>query len=254
MKYKKGRNYFAPMDKKPQDPERKRSAGKGHRQRLRERFSDNGINALHLHEIVELVLSYVIPRRDTKPAARELVRRYGSLNGILNAPADELLTVEGLGMRSSVLLSLIREVNAYCLKETYSKKSIVSHRRDAEEYLRFHFGMRCDEYVAALFLGNRNRVIETEIIAQGTVNQCAVYPRVIMKQALRCHAASIILAHNHPGGSLSPSEADWILTERLFTIGRLLEIPLLDHLLISHEKVVSLKELPRWPVSGIGSG
>jgi DNA repair protein RadC len=107
--------------------------------------------------------------------------------------------------------------------------------------------MRRDEYVAVLFLGNRNQVIETEIIAEGTVNQCAVYPRVIMERALRYHATSIIIAHNHPGGGLKPSEADWVLTGRLFAICTLLEIPLLDHLVISHDEVVSLRDMPRWP-------
>ena len=222
----------------------------GHRKRLRERFAESGIISLHLHEIVELLLTYAIPRRDTKPLARELVRRYRSLNALLNAPADELLKIEGLGGRSAEFFSFVREVAAYCLREKYQRKSMISHRRDAEEYLRFHFGMRRDEYVAVLFLGNRNQVIETEIIAEGTVNQCAVYPRIIMERALRYRAASIIVAHNHPGGGLSPSEADWVLTERLFEICGLLEIPLLDHLVISHEAVVSLKELSRWPSNG----
>jgi DNA repair protein RadC len=222
----------------------------GHRKRLRERFAGNGISALHLHEIVELMLTYVIPRRDTKPLAHELLRRYKSLNALLNTPSEDLLKVEGMGERSAEFFSFIREISAHCLKEKYERKPMVAHRRDVEEYLRFHFGMRRDEYVAVLFLGNRNQVIETGIIAEGTVNQCAVYPRVIMERALRCHAASIIIAHNHPGGGLKPSEADWVLTERLFAICALLEIPLLDHLVISQEEVVSLKDISRWPGSG----
>ena len=221
----------------------------GHRGRLLERFADNGIGALHLHEIAELILTYAIPRRDTKPIARELVRRFGSLSALLNASPDELVRVEGIGKRSAGLFLLLREVTAYCLKEKYERKSVIAHRRDVEEYLRFHFGGRRDEYVAALFLGNRNQVLETEIIAEGTVNQCAVFPRVIMEKALRFGAGSVILAHNHPGGGLKPSEADWVLTERLFTICKLLEIPLLDHLIISQLEVVSLKELPRWPAA-----
>jgi DNA repair protein RadC len=219
----------------------------GHRKRLRERFAKNGIGALHLHEIVELMLTYVIPRRDTKPLARELVRRFTSLNALFNAPIEELEKVEGLGGRSAEFFNFIRDVTALCLKEKYQRKSVISHRRDVEEYLRFNFGLLRDEYVAVLFLGNRNQVLETEIIAEGTVNQCAVYPRRIMEQALRYHAASLIIAHNHPGGGLKPSEADWVMTERLFAICSLLEIPLLDHLVISHEEVVSLNDLPRWP-------
>jgi len=235
------------INKKNKPSDNEKPPLEGHRKRLRERFEENGISALHLHEIVELMLTYVIPRRDTKQVARELTRRYKSLNALLNAPAEELVKVEGMGPRSAGLFSFVREVAALCLKEKYERKSVIAHRRDAEEYLRFHFGLRRDEYVAVLFLGNRNHVIETEIIAEGTVNQCTVYPRIIMERALRYHAASIIIAHNHPGGGLTPSEADWVLTGELFAICSLLGIPLLDHLVISQEKVVSLKDLPRWP-------
>jgi DNA repair protein RadC len=221
----------------------------GHRARLLERFNGNGLAGLHLHEIVELLLTFSIPRRDTKPVARDLVRRYRSLSAILNAPSHELAGVAGIGPRSASLLALMREIMSYCLKEKYQRKNVITHRHDVEEYLRATFGLRRDEYVAALFLGNRNDVIETEILAEGTVNQCAIFPRRIMERALRYSATSIIVAHNHPGGGIKPSDADWELTERLFTICRLLEIPLLDHLIISHHQVVSLKELPRWKVS-----
>lgn len=231
-------------------PDKKQSPFEGHRKRLRERFAKNGISALHLHEIVEVMLSFVIPRQDTKPVARELVRRYKSLSALLNAPAEELIKVEGIGNRSAGFFTFIREVAALCLKEKYERKSVIAHRRDAEEYLRFHFGLRRDEYFAVLFLGNRNHVIETEVIAEGTVNQCSVYPRIIMEKALLYHAASIIVAHNHPGGGLLPSEPDWTLTAELFAVGEMLGISLLDHLVISQEQVVSLKDLPRWPGKG----
>jgi DNA repair protein RadC len=221
--------------------------GEGHRQRLTDRFAENGLDALHLHEIVELILTYAIPRRDTKQMARDLVRRFRTLNGLLNADPAELATTPGIGKRSAALFALMREVMACCLKERYEQKSIISHRRDAEEYLRFHYSHRRDEFVAALFLGNRNQVLSTGIIAEGTVNQCVIYPRIIIDKALRCGAASIILAHNHPGGGIKPSEADWQLTEKLFKVCKLLDIPLHDHLIISQNEVVSLKEQVRWP-------
>jgi len=221
----------------------------GHRARLLDRFVGSGLASLHLHEIVELLLTFTIPRRDTKPLARELVRRYRSLSAVLNAPAHELAEVKGIGPHSASHIAFIREIMSYCLKEKYQRKNVISHWRDVEEYLRATFGYRRDEYVAAIFLGNRNDIIETEILAEGTVNQCAVFPRRIMNRALCYSATSVIVAHNHPGGGITPSEADWELTERLFAICKLLEIPLLDHLIISHQQVVSLKELPRWKES-----
>lgn len=221
----------------------------GHRERLLERFAGNGLAALHLHEIVELLLTFSIPRRDTKPFARELVKRYKTLSALLNAQPEELVEINGITRRSALLFKLVQEIMAHCLKERYERKSLIAHRRDVEEYLRINFGSRRDEYLAALFLGNRHEVIETEIMAEGTVNQCAVFPRRIMEKAFRYGASSIIIAHNHPGGGLKPSEADWALTERLFAICRMLEIPLLDHLIISNQECASLKELPRWKVS-----
>jgi DNA repair protein RadC len=219
----------------------------GHRKRLRERFDQNGLMALHPHEVVELLLTYTISRRDTKEMAHALLKRYKSLGALLNAPPHDLQRVCGIGEKSASHFRLIREVMNYCLKERYDRQCIISHRRDVEEYLRISYGFCRTEYLAALYLGNRNQVLETVKISEGTVNQCMVHPRTIVEKALHYAAAAIIVAHNHPGGGQTPSEADWLLTERLFEICRLMEIPLLDHLIISSEGVVSLKESARWP-------
>lgn len=224
-----------------------KNPSEGHRKRLLQRYQQNGISALHDHEILELLLTFVLPRKDTKPIARKLLDRYKSISGVINTPIEELSGIEGIGERSASMFLLIRDLIAHCLNEKYQKQSVISHRRDVEEYLRFYFGQRRDEYVAVLFLDNANHVIRTEIIAEGTVNQCAVYPRIVIEKALRNGATSMILAHNHPGGSVNASEADWLITERLFTVGKLLEIPLLDHIIICSHKVVSLREQSRWP-------
>ncbi|HEX3020532.1 MAG TPA: DNA repair protein RadC [Chitinispirillaceae bacterium] len=220
----------------------------GHRSRLLQRYIGAGIDSLHLHEIVELLLTYAIPRRDTKQIAHQLVTRFKTISSVLNASEDELIRINGITTRSATLFHLLRDVMAICLKERYEKQDLITHRRDVEEYLRFYFGHRKDEYVAAIFLDNSNHILQTEIVAEGTVNQCAVYPRLIIERALRCSATSMIIAHNHPGGALTPSEADWLITERIFTIGKMLELPLIDHIIISHHKVISLRDLPRWPV------
>lgn len=240
-------NTIIPEAITPEEEKRLPSAHTGHRARLLERYILNGITALHQHEILELLLTFVIPRRDTKPIAKALLAKYRTISAIVHAPVDDLKNIDGIGGRSASLFLLIKDLIAYCLKEKYEHQSVISHRKDVEEYLRFYFGQRRDEYVASLFLDNANHILQTEIISEGTVNQCAVYPRSIIDRALRCGAASMILAHNHPGGSLNPSEADWIITERLHAVGKLLDIPLLDHIIISKQKVVSLRELPRWP-------
>jgi DNA repair protein RadC len=218
----------------------------GHHARLRARYDEAGISSLADYEIVELLLAYVTPRRDTKSLAKELLRKFKSLGGLLNADTHALVSVKGIGERSAQLFRLVRDASAYCLQEKFERRPL-RHRSDVEEYLRFNFGSRGDEYVAAVYLDNGNNVLSTEIVCEGTVNQCAVYPRTIVEKAVRCKAASVILAHNHPGGATGPSEADWAITLRLFEICRLLEIQLLDHVIVTRDAAVSLRDLPRWP-------
>jgi DNA repair protein RadC len=219
----------------------------GHRSRLMSRYEESGIGSLADYEIVELILAHIIPRKDTKAIAKDLLKRYGSIGALLNAEKTELSKVNGVGRRAGLLFQLFRDVAVYCLREKYEKRPIVLHRKDVEEYLRLNLGFKGEEYIAVLFLDNGNNIIGTEVVCEGTVNQCAVYPREIIEHALRRKAASIIVAHNHPGGGANPSEADWLITERLAAICGLLEIPLLDHVIVLREKTVSLKEFARWP-------
>jgi DNA repair protein RadC len=219
----------------------------GHRGRLLERFGKNGLSALSDHEIIELLLSFVLPRRDLKPIAKKLLAAFSSVSGVLNAPVVDLMSVAGIGSRAAHFFFLFREIMSYCLKEKYSRQSLMTHRGDVEEYLRFHFGLRREEYVAALFLDNAHHVISSETVAKGTVNQCAIYPREVIERALKHHASYMILAHNHPGGGKKPSQEDWVITQRLVQIGKLLDIPLLDHILITDESTISLRDFPAWP-------
>jgi len=219
----------------------------GHRRRLRERFARGGITALADYEIIELLLTFGIPRRDTKALAKALIAQFKSVSGVLHADSSVLAAVAGIGDNATVIIKFIREVSAYCLLEKVKKQSVIARRTDVEEYLRFNFGQKRDEYIAVVFLDNGNHVIAAEIIAEGTINQCVAYPRSIFEKALKRGAAAFIIAHNHPGGACAASEADWLLTERLHEIGRLLDIPLLDHIIICQNSVVTLREQGRWP-------
>lgn len=219
----------------------------GHRNRLLDRFAKSGLSGMHDYEIVELILTIVIPRKDTKPIAKNLIKHYKTVSAIINADSKELEQFEGIGRKCALLLALYRELMSYCLCEKYEKQSAISRRKDVENYLRFHFGMRKDEYVAALFLDNSNHIISTEEITEGTVNQCVVYPRVIIEKALKKGASAVILAHNHPGGCANASESDWQITEKLYSAAKVLEITLLDHIIILPNKVISLKDHARWP-------
>jgi|WetSurMetagenome_2_1015567.scaffolds.fasta_scaffold00792_15 DNA repair protein RadC len=227
------------------------SSHEGHRTRLRSRFAKNEAEPLSGfadYEIVELLLTFVDRRGDTKPLAKELLKRFKTVYGILNAAPADLLKVPGVGNRTCELFALVRETAAHSLREKLARQPL-RHRSDVEEYLRFNFGGRGDEYVAVIYLDNGNNVIAAEIEGAGTVNQCVVYPRDILQAAFRCKAAKLILAHNHPGGAASPSESDWNITLRMFELCRLLDIELLDHVIVARDKAVSLRDLPRWPVA-----
>lgn len=219
----------------------------GHRHRLLQRFTKTGLTGFQDYEIIELLLTFAIPRKDTKLLAKSLIKHFASVNGIFHAATDDLLQFEGVGIRTAHFISLIREIIAYCLCERYEKKPVIVCRSDVEKYLQFYFGQRKDEYVAVLFLDTSNHVLGTEEITEGTVNHCVVYPRTIVQRALKYGASSFIMAHNHPGGNPGASEADWQITKRLYTIGKLLDIHLCDHIIILKNKVISLRDHPRWP-------
>ena len=212
------------------------------------RYIDSGIASLNDYEILELLLTFALPRRDTKPIAKGLIAKYGTVSATVNAPLDELSAVDGLGRRSAALFTLIRDAMSFCLNETFVEKPIITHRGDVERYLRFHFGHRREEYAAAIFIDNAGRVIATEIIAEGTVKRCPVSPRKIMEHAIRCGAASFVFVHNHPAGIAEPSEPDWTLTEQLITAGKSMDVPLLDHVIIAKDEIISLRDYDRWPV------
>ncbi len=219
---------------------------KGHRQRLLERYHKNGLSGLHDYEVVELLLSLLIPRKDTKPLAKELLAKYGSITALLAAPERELQEFNGLGEVIVTKLKFLRSMASFCLQEQFLEKEFIRSQQDVEHYLRFHFSHLRNEYAVALFLDNQNRVMRAEIIAEGTVDHCTVYPRRIFDAAFQCEAASVLLAHNHPGGSTEVSSADWAITERIHNAGRLLDIALVDHVIITDSGLVSLRAKPRW--------
>lgn len=220
---------------------------KGHRSRLLERYQRGGLSALHDYEVLELLLTLIIPRKDTKPMAKALIKRFGTISALLAADEREVQEIEGIGARASLLLCFIRDISSYCLQEEFFRKSYITSQHDVEEYLKFHYAHLSNEYAVVLFLDNRNRVIHPEIVAEGTVDHCTIYPRRIFDRAFRLGAAGVLLAHNHPGGSTTASEADWHITSRLFEAGKLLDIELLDHIIVADGEIISLRSMSQWP-------
>ena len=215
----------------------------GHRERILKRYETGGIDAFHDYEILELFLTTLIPRKDVKPLAKTLLSKYKTINGVFNAPARELEEIDGLGKRSVLLLKFIKDMQGFCLKEEITaQKFILNNKSDIAKYLSFNFGNLREEYLILFLLDRNNAVISAEIAVKGSVAQCPVSPRSLFDRALQMKAANILLAHNHPAHSINPSAADWKLTQTIAQIGETLEIKLLDHIIVSGNEVLSLRE------------
>jgi len=217
--------------------------GDGHRSRILERYEKSGIDAFHDYEILELFLTVIIPRKDVKPLAKRLIDKYATINGVLNAPKRELEETDGLGKRSVSLIKFIKDMQGFCLKEEITQNRFkIKSKNDVARYLSFNFGNLREEYIILFLLDSQNAVISAEIAAKGIAANCPVHPQKLFDRALQVKAAGVIIAHNHPSNSLEVSNADRNLTKKIAEVGETLEIPLIDHIIISGNDILSLRE------------
>jgi DNA repair protein RadC len=215
----------------------------GHRSRILERYEKSGIDAFHDYEILELFLTIIIPRKDVKPLAKELISKYKTVSGVMSAPQRELEEIDGLAKRSVLLVKFIKDMQGFCLKEEIvNREFTIKNKNDVAKYLSFNFGNLHEECLILFLLDSKNAVISAEILAKGSVVNCPVQPRKLFDRALQLKAAGVIIAHNHPAHSLSPSDSDWNLTQKIKTAGETLEIPLLDHVIVSGNNIFSMRE------------
>lgn len=204
----------------------------GHRQRLRERFCRTGLNGLQDYEAVELLLSYAIPRRDVKPLAKQLLRDFGSLEDLMDAPVHRLIDENGMGMNSALLIKLVREMCSKYLEQRTKKQDVISAMDDAENFVRMKLGGCQRETLMTIFLNSHHRIISYDI-TPGTVDHAAVYIRELTKRAVVGNATGVILAHNHPSGICIPSHEDMELTDRIRQALATFGITLFCHLIVT---------------------
>lgn len=213
----------------------------GHRQRMRDKFASGGLEHFLDHETLELLLSYCIPRRDTKPLAWALVKRFGSLSAVLDAPAEELCQVPGMGQYSAQFLKLIRAVfKKYSLEEV-KEKPVIRTPEEVVAYCNASLAGQSEECVELIYLSVRNTVIGTEIISSGTLDRVSISPRKIVERALAAKAAALILVHNHPSGDPTPSSDDILMTKEVVRAAALLGIAVHDHIIVGKGQHYSLK-------------
>jgi DNA repair protein RadC len=214
----------------------------GHRQRLRRRFLQGGPAALQDYELLELLLTFAIPRADVKPLAKSLLAHFGSFPAVLDASPVALMGVIGLTEASATLLPLVEACAAHYLKEVVLKRLKIASLSALVDYCRTSMGGLADEQFRVLFLNSQNEITAEEIVQEGTVNQTVVYPRKVLELALKHKATGLILVHNHPSGNLTPSAADLELTRSLVKASHALNLTVHDHLIISRHGYFSLAE------------
>lgn len=212
----------------------------GHRRRLRERM-DSGPRALADHELLELLLTYALPRRDTKPLAKELITRFGSLGDALLADPGRITEIPGLGEGAAIFWRVMHECRARMACRPMTRREKFTSPEQVRDMVCARLGHLTKEEFWIILVDNQNRLLRFERVFQGTVDQTAAYPREIIELALRHHASGLILVHNHPGGDPSASSQDLALTESLGRLATELGLRLLDHIIVTGQTFSSLR-------------
>ena len=213
----------------------------GHRQRVKERYLKTGLDVFQDYEALELLLFYAIPRKDTKATAKTLISRFGSLPAVLDASVEELKEA-GLTENAAILLKLVPGMSRYYTVNTDGAEKKVRSTADAGRILCAMFRHEQEESVRLLCLNAGGKVLKLEKVNEGDINAVHFSVRKIVEAALSAKAVSVILAHNHPGGTLSPSREDLSATEAAKAALNTVGIQLLDHLIISGDRYCSLRE------------
>lgn len=221
-----------------------KSLGEGHRERLRKRYIKSGLEGFNDYEVLELLLTYSIARKDVKPIAKELIEKFGTIDEIAKSDVKSLLEVDGIGEGSAVFLKLIGDIALILYREKIEDKDIltIKSKNSLLSYLRGEIGYSPREEFKILFLDSSNKLIASETLFYGTIDKSAIYPREIVERVIKNRAKSVIFAHNHPSGSISPSKKDIELTQYMYDSLKLLEIRLLDHIIITKNSYFSFLE------------
>ena len=215
---------------------------KGHRQRMKERFISEGIDSFSNHQVLELLLFYGIPYKDTNETAHQLLQRYGSISGVFNADYIELAAEPGLGPHAALLIRMMPELARRYSQDRWDNKTQITDSKSAGLYaISLFIGIEYEAFYM-ICLDSQSRISMPVRISDGTINEAMVYPRVIVENALRYKAAMVILSHNHPGGSTEASLADVEMTKKLSKALEVVGVKIMDHIIVAGEKYASLAE------------
>jgi len=207
----------------------------GHRARLRHRILTGQGGGLHDHELVEYLLALAIPRRDTKPLAKQLIHEFGGFSRLLVSDGDALANFPGMGETSVAALKIVQVAALRLISEPLRTQPILGSWHALLDYLRADMAHLAHERVRVLHLDSKNRLIRDELVSEGSIDQAAIYTREVIKRALALGSAAIILVHNHPSGDSTPSRQDIAITKDICAAGRTLGITVHDHIIIGRD-------------------
>jgi len=215
----------------------------GHRKRLRQRFLKTGAESLADYELLELILFLAQPRRDVKPVAKALLRRFGSFAEVVSAEPKVLAEVKGVGETAVIALKTVRAAALRMARDEVVDRPVLSGWHALLDYCRATMAYESKEQFRVLFLNKKNVLIADEVQQEGTVDHTPVYPREAIKRALELGATALIMVHNHPSGDPTPSQADIQMTHEVKEAGEKLGIVLHDHVIVAKNGYNSFKAL-----------
>ncbi len=218
------------------------SKAEGHRKRLREKFIKSRLAGFHDYEIVELLLTLGSPRKDCKQQAKEAIRRFKSLRGVLGARPEELQQIDGIGSHSAFGIKLVQEVAREFLKEKIIDTPIYKSSREIFDYLYHSMRDLKKEVFKVIYLNSQNQIVDTADLFEGTLESIPIRPRQIVEDALKHGTTAIIFVHNHPAGDPAPSKSDKQLTRDLVFVGNIIQIKVLDHIIIAGNRYFSFAD------------
>lgn len=213
----------------------------GHRQRLRERFLRDGGASMEDYELVELLLTLALPRKDVKPIAKDLLAQFGSFSNVISATPAELSKVTGISENTVVPFKLVQTAALRLLRQDHQEVQAISNFDALIDYCRAAMAREPIEQFRILFLDTKNRLINDEVQQKGTIDHAAVYPREIVKRVLELNAAAIILAHNHPSGDPTPSQADIDMTQKICAATGTVDVTVHDHVVVGRHGAFSFR-------------
>jgi DNA repair protein RadC len=223
-------------------PAKERHKGAGHRKRLRNRFLQGGLGGFLDYEIVELLLTLGTPRKDCKQMAKEAIKKFRGLRGVLDASLEELQQIKGVGPHNAFGVKLFQAISERYAKEKIPHKISLNSPKAVADYLQKRIGREKKEHFVILCLDTRNNLIKVSDISIGSLNANIVHPREIFREAIQSSAAQIILAHNHPSEIPEASPEDVALTKRLEDVAKIVGIEVVDHIIVTKNSHLSFKE------------